>query len=311
MKKYLYVVLFILPVMICAQTPIDYFPLGVGDYWIQHGEFGEDDPRIFTMEIEGTDLIDGDEYARKLNQIDHEDGSYITSWYVWLREDNENILLGAFGEFPDIEEATIFDPPHIYWPAQMVVPGSTWSCEIQEMGGTFNFQIISNDETVTVPAGTFHNCLQLDLVITNAENDTTQANTYYYAENVGEVKNVGESEMGDVYLELVEYDVQMDAEENDICSSELVLNTFPNPFHSETTISFKTTNLHKNSRIEIFNIKGQKINQLRNKNYELGINKIIWDGRDDLGKPVSSGIYFYQLQIGERPVATKRCLLIR
>ena len=310
MKKYLFVVLFILPVMICAQTPIDYFPLSVGDYWIQHGELGDEDPKIFTMEIEGTDLIDGDEYVRKLNLVEHEDGSYITSWYVWMREDNDDILFGALGESPDIEEATIFDPPHIFWPAQMVVPGSTWFYDAPEIGGTFTFVIVSNDESVTVPIGTFHNCLQVDLVITNAENDTTQTNTYYYAENVGEVKNIGCSEMGNFYLELVEYGVQMDVEDNEISSAELILQAYPNPFTSETTISFNLTTEHTEStEINIYNIKGQKV-----KTFNVILSEvegsIEWNGKDESGKMVDSGIYFVNVRNGTES-ATKKLILMR
>ncbi|HHE39274.1 MAG TPA: T9SS type A sorting domain-containing protein, partial [Candidatus Cloacimonetes bacterium] len=109
----------------------------------------------------------------------------------------------------------------------------------------------------------------------------------------------------------IDFSYDAAVEENDICSTELVLQTFPNPFHSETTISFNVTQTSRFVTLEIFNIKGQRIRELEIINDKLEMNKVIWDGTDDLGKQVSSGIYFYQLKIDERPVATKKCLLLR
>ena len=90
------------------------------------------------------------------------------------------------------------------------------------------------------------------------------------------------------------------------------LHVYPNPFHSRTTFSFETTNLHENTRIEIYNIKGQKIKTFSN----LQINKspnhqIIWNGRDNNNKAVSSRIYFYNLKINGKNIDTKKCLLLR
>ncbi|HHE38765.1 MAG TPA: hypothetical protein ENL20_09360, partial [Candidatus Cloacimonetes bacterium] len=80
-------------------------------------------------------------------------------------------------------------------------------------------------------------------------------------------------------------------EENDICSAELVLQSYPNPFQSETTISFNVTQTSRFVTLEIFNIKGQRIRELEIRNDKLEMNKVIWDGTDDNGKLLSSGIY--------------------
>jgi len=102
-------------------------------------------------------------------------------------------------------------------------------------------------------------------------------------------------------------------EELIIDNERINISNFPNPFNLNTTISFSISKKDKNKPVtlNIYNIKGQRINQLRIKNYELGMNKIIWNGKDDLEKPVSSGIYFYQLNIDKKPVATKKCLLLK
>ena len=104
---------------------------------------------------------------------------------------------------------------------------------------------------------------------------------------------------------------------NDVVSTEEILLTsyslrnFPNPFNPETTIKFNTENTEENTEIEIYNIKGQKIKQLEVRNLKLGINEVIWDGTDENNQPVSSGIYMYQLKIGRKVIACKKCLLLK
>jgi hypothetical protein len=63
-------------------------------------------------------------------------------------------------------------------------------------------------ETVTVPAGTFEDCLKLKTVITTPQGDTTQISTFLYGEGVGEVVNDSWNPWyGDMRLELTEYRV--------------------------------------------------------------------------------------------------------
>ncbi|NOX38199.1 MAG: S8 family serine peptidase [Calditrichaeota bacterium] len=84
---------------------------------------------------------------------------------------------------------------------------------------------------------------------------------------------------------------------------------FPNPFNPITTIEF---GLPKNSeiRLEIFNILGQKIRILASGLYKPGHYKVKWDGRNDQGIPVPSGIYFYRLSTNNF-VTIKKMILMR
>ncbi|NQV18861.1 MAG: T9SS type A sorting domain-containing protein, partial [Armatimonadetes bacterium] len=79
------------------------------------------------------------------------------------------------------------------------------------------------------------------------------------------------------------------------------------PFNPETTISFSISRKDaENAKIEIYNIKGQKVKQfsdIRNK------TSVIWDGLDDNGKSVSSGQYVVKLQQNGKETATKIMLL--
>ena len=88
------------------------------------------------------------------------------------------------------------------------------------------------------------------------------------------------------------------------------LSNFPNPFNPTTTINFLVQN---DSEIElsIFNIKGQKIKILANNQFAKGNHSIIWNGNDESDTPVSSGIYYYQLNVNGRTEAVKKCLLLK
>jgi hypothetical protein len=69
---------------------------------------------------------------------------------------------------------------------------------------------------------------------------------------------------------------------------------FPNPFNPVTTISFSIpTNEH--TQLSIYNIAGQHVRTLINTPLTGGPHHAAWDGRDDAGRAVASGVYFYRL----------------
>ncbi|MBT7469363.1 MAG: T9SS type A sorting domain-containing protein [Candidatus Cloacimonetes bacterium] len=82
---------------------------------------------------------------------------------------------------------------------------------------------------------------------------------------------------------------------------------YPNPFSDETMINFSLNAENTgNAGIEIFNIKGQLVKQLEIANYELGVNQVIWNAKDQ-----ASGIYFYKLVVDGIPISTKKMILLK
>ena len=73
---------------------------------------------------------------------------------------------------------------------------------------------------------------------------------------------------------------------------------YPNPFNPETTISFQ---LAKNSKINltIYNMEGKLIKRLESGLRDAGSYEIKWNGLDERGQQVTSGVYFYRLDTGE------------
>ncbi len=89
---------------------------------------------------------------------------------------------------------------------------------------------------------------------------------------------------------------------------------YPNPFNASTTIDFTipVSFAESKAKLEIYNTAGQKVRILLDMKTEGGEYHVIWDGKDEGGRDVSSGIYFYRLTVdGGRWAETKKMVLIR
>jgi len=103
-------------------------------------------------------------------------------------------------------------------------------------------------------------------------------------------------------------------EENYIVTPDVLKlsQNYPNPFNPSTTISFNLCAEHaEDASLIIYNIKGQKVKTLTNDQYEKGNHSVIWNGDDESGESVSSGIYLYKLKVNGKTEAVKKCLLLK
>jgi len=91
--------------------------------------------------------------------------------------------------------------------------------------------------------------------------------------------------------------------------SGITSTNFPNPFNPSTMISFDLAKAG-NVRIDIFNIRGQRVRTLVNNHYDVGRFRVEWNGTDDNGRSVGSGVYFYTMRTGEF-TATKSMLMMK
>jgi len=84
---------------------------------------------------------------------------------------------------------------------------------------------------------------------------------------------------------------------------------YPNPFNPETQIEYA---LKKTGHVTlyIYNILGEKVKTLLDQDQHAGFYQINWDGENDNGKPISSGIYLYKLEVNGFSEA-KRMLLLK
>ncbi len=88
-----------------------------------------------------------------------------------------------------------------------------------------------------------------------------------------------------------------------------LLQNYPNPFNSETTIGYQVPKTMA-VRIEVFNLMGQRLRTLVNAVKKAGHYRIQWDGLDDRGRHVGSGIFIYKIKAGDFE-ATRKMVLAR
>ncbi len=83
---------------------------------------------------------------------------------------------------------------------------------------------------------------------------------------------------------------------------------YPNPFNPTTTISYGLPKTAK-VKIDVFNLMGQKVRTLVNEQQGAGYKTIVWDGNDNSGNSVSSGVYFYRIDAGDYNAVHKMMML--
>ncbi len=107
---------------------------------------------------------------------------------------------------------------------------------------------------------------------------------------------------GNIYQETPNQDLALPVE------NTALLGNYPNPFNPSTTISFELANPGQIS-IEIFNQKGQLVRSLVNAALPAGRHQLEWNGADNTGSPVSSGIYYYRMRSGKYSATRKMVMM--
>ena len=88
-----------------------------------------------------------------------------------------------------------------------------------------------------------------------------------------------------------------------------VSENYPNPLNPNTTIEFYLP-ARASANLEIFDIRGRLVKNLASGKFPAGSNRIIWDGENDSGRAVASGIYFYKFSTGST-VSVKQMTMLK
>lgn len=121
-----------------------------------------------------------------------------------------------------------------------------------------------------------------------------------------------DSDQNGVYEDTSVVDVSTDINDEE---SVILPNTYhlaqnyPNPFNPSTTIEYSLPR-KGTVVIEVFNIRGQTVRTLVDRDMPAGSHTVVWDGKNQAKQSVATGVYFYRMRIGER-VLTKKMLLLK
>jgi len=172
-------------------------------------------------------------------------------------------------------------------------------------------ELSCNDPDINITSGNFYFG---DILPEQQVSNVTQLFTFEVSENIN-------TESIEIIMNLTtdygyEYEIILPFDINPVNSDNVLimddsynLRAYPNPFNPSTTISFNLPMENiENARLEIYNLKGQKVKQ-----YSISKNQssITWNGMDENEQTISSSLYFYRITIDGKTVANKKMLLLK
>ncbi|MDD5528797.1 MAG: T9SS type A sorting domain-containing protein [bacterium] len=279
-----------------------YYPMHIGDRWVQQSDtmYGAYNPVIFTKTILTTDSINGKEYFQTYQKIS---GGATGHWSTWIRKDSTGVIMGGFGDSAT-GPTTPINPTLLLFPKEAVDSGYEWDFYSAVMGGHYHYLSEGNIGTVTVPAGTFNNCYRARLIVDTtlgSVTDTTRIGYYYYAPDVGEIRNQTVYPANQVMnLRLTSYKIGI--EESQTPKSAIQnpkLKLSQNPFAQSTIISYFMPS-NSNSLLTIYDVTGKLVKTLVNEKQSSGTHNITLNAGT-----LSSGIYFVILTTDKHKLTKK------
>ena len=124
----------------------------------------------------------------------------------------------------------------------------------------------------------------------------------------------GNSKLDDVYqryniVQSIDLSPLLTSGNTTILANSFQLNqNYPNPFNPTTTINY-SINKNGNIKIVIFDMLGKQVKSLINKNNISGNHQVLWNGKNDAGKTLPSGQYYYTIEMDGISKSRKMILL--
>ncbi len=255
------------------------FPLSVGNAWNYASVFGAN----ITETIRDTIRIDGKRYFR-FDQFREFENPLLR-----LSEDGKLFLLS--------------DQPEQLWVDFNAAEKETWHVVGPRALAEWDVQLVSKTDTIRTPSGTYFPCLRFHFKFNGADNDWTE----WYHPNVGVVRRdlhgiaVFEYPLASV---IINKPTSVEDDRTDSTPRGFTLaQNFPNPLAQssampEATLIRFTLQEPAEVTLTILNALGQEIRTLVNGRNAAGEYRLLWNGRDEAGRSVSAGVYFYRLQVG-------------
>lgn len=101
----------------------------------------------------------------------------------------------------------------------------------------------------------------------------------------------------------------VESQESQVVPDQIkLLPNYPNPFRGQTTLRFALPE-QQDVRLVIYDVLGRTVRTLVNDQKQSGVHSVRWNGRNDAGQPVASGLYLGRLEVGETTQVTKLLLV--
>jgi hypothetical protein len=115
--------------------------------------------------------------------------------------------------------------------------------------------------------------------------------------------------LGDVYFAMIEnYAMSTGAPEMGIAPGDALRLDCPNPLRAGGRLTFTLPRAGE-AELTVFDLQGRRVRSLARGTRDAGEHRVAWDGRDDAGQAVASGVYFIRLRAGDERVIRKVALL--
>lgn len=297
-----------------AQTASDYFlPLTVGNYLSLHttniSVYSSWGPRTTRHYIDRTDGIYGMTYFRYVGVEIEDNSPQDTSTFqgFWLRKDSVgNLLAGAAivsGNSKNLDSAMIIYPAWPWFVNEYLTPGYS-----RFMGSNYRRDsIISVTESVSVPAGSFSNCIEVCSMNLDSVGNITMREYAWYARGIGVVQEFRDIPVIQTHItQLQSFRAVTSVRDN---SSSLTPKAFsleqnyPNPFNPTTIINYSVAKAGI-VKLSVYDITGSKVATIVNENKSVGNYSVQFSGSN-----LASGIYLYRLESGNYSASKKFILM--
>ena len=283
----------------------------------EDGVIGEDNGWLLNLHASAGDLVDKDNYlgvhkdANRSYDPDHD-------FPELLAQEEEYVRVGFQHEDWLSASASLFQKD-----VRSPFEGSeVWDIEVEANTG-------ETEVTLSWPnLSTLDHHLQFTLINqTTGDRIDMRENNFYTISHTGALHSIKEidswdtsrmplvtsetTRLGEIYpfrIEVISSENLDSATPSSDWSYRLDQN-MPNPFAPMTTISYQVpTDQHV--RVQVFNIAGQLIQTLVDDHVAAGDHSVVWDGSNDRGQSVESGVYFYQMS-SDGFTSTKRMILMK
>lgn len=134
--------------------------------------------------------------------------------------------------------------------------------------------------------------------------DTDNSGNSYV--NMGSATGWEPYQNGEIMIRAIVY-TGTNNEDGAAVAPKLAASNYPNPFNPTTTIAYSVPETGMTT-VKVFNLKGQMINTLVNKEVAAGSQSVTWNGTDASGNAVASGLYFVRVENSGKAVTRKMLL---